>query len=125
MSTKLGQTAENLAATYLEQQGLSILERNLRTRWSEIDIVASSGEVIHFVEVKYRRSSDFGTGFDYITADKSNRLRRAAAWWMARTGDGQGQYQIDVISVIGELTAAKIDYLSNAHRRLTRLATAG
>lgn len=109
MSTRLGQQAEQLAAQYLEGVGLKIIDRNYRDRWAEIDIIARSKTAIHFVEVKFRRSSVAGLGFEYITADKQRRLRKAAAGWMGRHYPGEA-YQIDVISVDG----SDITYLSNA-----------
>ncbi len=114
MSTaERGRTAEAIAATYLEQQGLTIVDRNWRNRWCELDLVARSPGGIHFVEVKYRRRTDWGTGFEHITYDKINRLRRAALAWNQAHGYA-GAYQIDVISVAGELSAPQIDYAANA-----------
>jgi putative endonuclease len=112
-TTERGRAAETLAAAYLEEHGLTILDRNWRNRWCELDLVARSEAGVHFVEVKYRRRSDWGNGFEHITRDKINRLRRAAlAWNQAHRYDGP--YQIDVISVSGELAAAQLEYLPNA-----------
>jgi Holliday junction resolvase-like predicted endonuclease len=69
--------------------------------------------LIHFVEVKYRRRTNWGTGFEYITPDKIRRLQRAALAWN-QAHHYYGAYQIDVISVSGELTAPAIEYLPNA-----------
>ncbi|MBW3538613.1 YraN family protein [Candidatus Parcubacteria bacterium] len=114
MSTELGQRAESLAAQHLESLGMKIVERNWHNRWCEIDIVAVDRDrSVHFVEVKYRRQTSHGSGFDYITRDKANRLRRAAEVWMAYSGR-QRDFQIDVIAVAGDLAQAKLDYLPNA-----------
>ncbi len=102
MSTKLGNTAEDLAAAYLESQGWDIIGRNIRTKHSEIDIVASSQNVIHIVEVKYRHRPDFGVGFDYITPDKVRRLRNASIMWSVNN-NYHGDISIDIISVEGSL----------------------
>lgn len=83
-STDLGNRAETLAARYLEARDFKILERNHRTRWSELDILAEKDGVIHVVEVKYRSNPNYGSGFDYITADKLKRLTRAASALMSR-----------------------------------------
>jgi putative endonuclease len=112
--TELGRQAENLAKDCLGAMGLVVLEQNWRTRWCEIDLVArDSAATIHFVEVKYRRSADFGTGFEYITPDKARRLRLAALSWMTRHR-ARGSYQIDVVSVTGDLADPRVDYLANA-----------
>lgn len=113
MSVARGRTAEDLAATHLEQLGLTILDRNWRNRWCELDIVAKSPAGIHFVEVKYRRRTDWGTGFDHITPDKIHRLMRAALAWN-QANRHYGAYQIDIISISGELDSASIEYLPSA-----------
>ncbi len=113
VSTEVGRQAEAAAADYLEQQGFKILGRNWRNRWCEIDIVAQSGDkTVHFVEVKHRRTDLFGSGFEYVTADKQNRLARAAQVWMAQNGTDR-PFQIDVISITGSLAHPKIEYLEN------------
>lgn len=112
MSTNIGNSAEDLAATYLESQGWDIIGRNVRTRRSEIDIVASSRGVIHIVEVKYRRTADFGGGLDYITADKIRRLRNAAQMW-AVMNRFEGDIQIDIVTVEGNLSRPVISFRQN------------
>lgn len=115
MSTEVGNLAEQLAAEFLAKQGLKILERNWRNRFCEIDIVARDNSgIVHFVEVKYRRNPDYGHGYEYVTAEKAARLRRAALFWTSqhRIGD---DYQIDVVSVDGELGAEPaVSYIPNA-----------
>lgn len=112
MSTEQGLLAEAQAADFLRQEGFKILGQNWRSRWSEIDIVASKAGVIHFVEVKYRSRESYGSGFEYITPDKQNRLRRAAAAWI--TQNGGADYQIDVIAISGFAKPQKLEYLPNA-----------
>ena len=112
-TTEVGRAAETAAATYLEERGYRVLARNWRTRWHEVDIVARSDLGVHFVEVKYRRSDHYGSGFDYITADKANRLRRAALYWVQQNRYS-GPYQIDVMSVSGALERMNLEYLPNA-----------
>ena len=84
MSTTVGREAESVAADYLQRRGFEVLARNWRTRWCEIDIVARLGDVIYFVEVKYRGRADWGTGVDYITPRKLRQIHFAANFWMAR-----------------------------------------
>lgn len=113
MSVERGRLAEDLASQYLENAGYLILDRNWRNRWCELDIVARRAGVVHFVEVKYRRSSGYGFAVDYITRDKIARLRRAAlAWCQAHGYDGA--YQIDVVALEGALESPRISLTSNA-----------
>lgn len=79
-----GAPAENLAAAFLERQGLSILERNYRCRFGEIDLVASSGAALVFVEVRARESAAFGGAAASITAAKRRRIVAAARHYLAK-----------------------------------------
>ena len=56
---KRGAWGEAAAAAFLQAQGYTILARNFRTRWGEIDLVASDAKYLVFVEVKTRRSDHF------------------------------------------------------------------
>lgn len=95
-----GRNAEQAAVGYLEKLGHLIVERNWRTRWCEIDIIAQKDTIIIFVEVKYRGSDSWGAGLDYITHDKHQRMSRAAEAWVQSHG-WSGDYQLAVIEVSG------------------------
>ncbi|MBW4061596.1 YraN family protein [Candidatus Saccharibacteria bacterium] len=112
-SAERGQQAVTLAARFLESRDLEIIERNWRTRYCELDLIASGGEVVHFVAVKYRSDPGYGGGLDSITAAKQTRLTRAALAW-CHQHHYSGAYQIDVISVIGDLASPEFDWLPNA-----------
>jgi len=87
---RTGQIAEDLVAQHLTAEGWEIVERNARTRYGELDIVARDGNVLVFVEVKGARA---GTGFGpekpilSIDFRKQRRVRRLAAAWMAERRD--------------------------------------
>ena len=81
-----GARAEALAAEYLMRQGLSIVGRNFRTRFGEIDLIARDGRMLVFVEVRMRRSQRFGGASESITAAKRTRLVAAANGYLATLG---------------------------------------
>jgi putative endonuclease len=58
---RLGAQGEAIAAAHLEAQGLHITDRNYRSRYGEIDLVAEEGDTLVFVEVKARRATAYGT----------------------------------------------------------------
>lgn len=83
---RIGRRAENLVAHRLAAAGWEILERNARTRYGEIDLVALDGAALVFVEVKAGRAgSAFGPERPVLAVDprKQRRIRRLAAAWMA------------------------------------------
>jgi putative endonuclease len=99
----VGRFGEQLAAAYLSDAGLTILERNWRCAEGEIDIVARDGRVLVFVEVKTRSSLAFGDPAEAVSAAKAERLRTLALRWLAahRVADSYWpQLRFDVVSVL-------------------------
>lgn len=94
-----GDRAEAAAAEYMLRHGFSIVARNWRTKAGEIDIVAKKEGVIHFVEVKYRRSVHQGGGIAAITPRKLHHMERAGKLWLQRHGDTEAC--LSVIEVSG------------------------
>jgi len=78
-----GADAESLAADYLVAQGLTIVARNVRSRFGEIDIVARDGGTLVFVEVRLRRGQAFGGAAVSITRAKQAKLVAAARIYLA------------------------------------------
>jgi putative endonuclease len=80
---RLGALGEQLAAEHLARRGFRILERNYRTRWGELDIVAFDGRTLAFCEVKTRRlGGGQGTAWEAIHSGKRRQVRRMAGRWM-------------------------------------------
>jgi putative endonuclease len=84
----LGQLGERLAAGHLERLGFTILARNVRTRYGEIDLIAFDGHTIVFVEVKTRRArrrwqlTPEEQPLAWLRTSQRARLRRLAASWL-------------------------------------------
>ncbi|MGZ5430438.1 MAG: YraN family protein [Thermoanaerobaculia bacterium] len=77
-----GRGGEDAAARHLEENGLILLERNVRYRNGEIDIVAADGTTTVFVEVKRRKNDARGTPAEAVTSKKRDRVIRAARRWL-------------------------------------------
>jgi len=96
----LGQEGEQLAAEYLQRQGLRILDRNWRCSEGEIDIVAADRRVLVACEVKTRSGTRYGTPLEAVTRKKRNRLRRLAVQWVVANGVLFDEVRIDVVEVL-------------------------
>ncbi|GAB4503400.1 MAG: YraN family protein [Anaerolineales bacterium] len=94
---KVGAWGENTAATYLEKSGYSILARNVRTPYGEIDLVAQKDDLTFFVEVKTRATNTFGPPEIAITPRKMEHMRAAAEHYAA--GHSLEHWQLDVIAI--------------------------
>ncbi len=100
--TTFGLAAEEAICTHLESTGYTILDRNWRRPWGELDIVAMQDNVVHFVEVK--ASSRQVSGFDpFLRADgrKMHKVRRTAqTWLLAHRYSADTEWQLDIASII-------------------------
>jgi putative endonuclease len=82
-----GRDMEAVAARYLATaHGWHLLERNVRFREGEIDLIMLAADGLKFVEVKARRSEKFGGVVESLTTQKIQRLRRAIYRWRERSG---------------------------------------
>lgn len=77
-----GAWAEELALAHLREAGLRLEARNYRCPRGEIDLVMRDGEVVVFVEVRYRTSGRFGGGVESVDAGKRTRLRATAGHYL-------------------------------------------
>ena len=111
---EIGALGEQLAADHLTGLGLSILARNWRCRYGELDVIAAdptTGTVV-FVEVKTRTGDGFGGLAQAVTAQKARRLRRLAAIWLAGQKQSWAAVRIDVVGVrIGRRRTPEISHL--------------
>ena len=101
----LGKTGEDLACAELERRGYAVLARRHRSRFGEIDIIASSGGDIVFVEVKAREGDEFGGSAAAVTAWKQRRIAQMAVDYLSRDRLHDRPCRFDVVTV--DLNAQK------------------
>jgi uncharacterized protein (TIGR00252 family) len=99
-TTAVGRAAEDAAAQFLTAKGCTVYAQNWRTRWCEIDIIATRGNVVYIVEVKYRGSAVWGSGLEYVTPRKLAQMRFAAEFWCAKH-NWCGDYRLAAIELTG------------------------
>lgn len=89
MSYQRGRLAEQAAARLLAQNKLAIIETNYRCRYGEIDIIAIDGEVLCFIEVRYRRNRRYGSALETIDQRKQRRIIQTAQQFLAQKWRGE------------------------------------
>lgn len=99
-TTEIGRRAEAMVADELVRRGYKIVACNWRTRWCEIDIVATKGKEVYFVEVKYRKTNAWGDGLDAITPKKLQQMSFAAEMWVSEMR-WKGGYELIAASASG------------------------
>ncbi|MBN2672287.1 MAG: YraN family protein [Deltaproteobacteria bacterium] len=113
-TTQIGQTGESLVCDKLVKQGFTILARNVREKFAEIDIVAleNSTDILVFIEVRTRKTRQLGHPAETITSKKMNQIRRAATAYMIKNKVHNKAVRFDVATIIWE--EKKFEYFENA-----------
>jgi putative endonuclease len=96
-SKQLGQASETLACELLKKRGYKIIERNKRTHYGEIDILAEDGKTLVIVEVKAKSSERYGSAIEMITAKKRTKLILLVAELQSLTK--RESVRLDVVTV--------------------------
>lgn len=113
----LGRWGEALVARDLRRRGWTILASGFRCRMGELDLVASDGTYLSFVEVKLRKNAEFASAAAFVDRHKQDRLRSAAELYLVSHPTGL-QPRFDVAEVYApQGTATKdpeIRYIENA-----------
>jgi putative endonuclease len=97
----LGRRGEQLAAEHLERLGYRVIERNHRTRFGELDLIAADEETLVFCEVKTRRAGS-GAPWDALDDRKRKQVRSMCASWLCETHERPrtAELRFDAIGVI-------------------------
>lgn len=102
-----GHHAEKVAADYLVAEGYEVVAINWKVKRAEIDIIArkkrrfGTKHPLVFIEVKHRKTTTQGTGFDYITTKKITQMQFAAELYGTATGY-KGEYSLGAMELNGE-----------------------
>jgi len=113
---KVGGAGEGIAADWLADQGVKIIERNWFWRGGEIDLIAQEGERLLFVEVKYRRSQRMGSPAGAVTRTKQQGIIRTAKAWLKHNGGFNRSIRFDVVTVEGSGAAVSCQWYKSAFR---------
>ncbi|MDA8433467.1 MAG: YraN family protein [Nitrospiraceae bacterium] len=109
----LGREGEELAVRFLRKQGFRILEKNYRTPFGEIDIVADDQGVLVFIEVKTRRGDSFGYPFEAVDRRKRDKIRKVALSYLKKIRK-EPPARFDVLSIDFEGGRKNIDHIKDA-----------
>ena len=110
----LGRAGEDAAAAVYERRGFRIVARNWRCRLGELDLIVERGGLVVFCEVKARRGSRFGGGYEAVTALKQRKLRQLAEIFIATAHVPHGTVRFDVASVHIGARGASVELFEDA-----------
>ncbi len=106
-----GNAAEALAAVFLQQKGLKLVEKNFRCQHGEIDLIMRDAGTLVFIEVRLRSNQDFGGAAMSISSSKQQKLRRSAERYLQTHGDCACRFDAILMSKV-DLSA--IEWIQNA-----------
>ena len=111
---RAGDRGEDLALWYLTQRGYTLLERNYRTRYGEIDLILRRGPVLVFVEVKLRRGTGFGDPVEAVTLRKQARIRACAEHYLSSEEPDFEEARFDVVGILLSGSSYQVSHLRDA-----------
>ncbi len=111
---ELGNYGEKVVTFYLEKKGYTILSRNFCIKGGEIDIIATHGEYITFVEVKTRTPDFMTSGFDAVTKTKRKLIIKTAEMYTLKNPhDLQPRFDVAQV-IINNKKVVGFNYIENA-----------
>lgn len=111
---ELGVGGEKAAVDFLKEKGYEVLERNYRTKFGEVDIIAKDKGFYCFIEVKTRQSINYGTGSEAVVKNKQRTIARVAEHFLAVNHLDDVDVRFDVVSVFVEEDNTDIEIIENA-----------
>jgi putative endonuclease len=112
-----GKWGEKIAEGFLKKKGMKMLGRRVRLgARDEIDLVARDGDELVFIEVKTRKSEDFGRPVSAVDGEKRHALSRAAIRYLKAVGQPRVCFRFDVVEVVGSIggTDPVVRHVENA-----------
>ncbi|HEX7320966.1 MAG TPA: YraN family protein [bacterium] len=110
---KIGDRGELLARKFFTDKSYIVVARNFRCRYGEIDLVLRKDKSFRFVEVKFRRSMEYGLPQESVIRKKQRRIRNAATYWLrlrhVSVMNTDCDFHFDVLA-ISESSRGKIEY---------------
>ena len=110
----VGRWGEDIAADLYRRQGFNVVARNFRTRFGEIDLVASRGGTLVFCEVKTRKTARWGEPAEAVGRDKQRRLRRLARDYLDAVNPRVRRVRFDVVSIVAGPDGPEVVHVADA-----------
>lgn len=99
-SLNIGKSAEKAACVYLKKNGYKLLKTNYRSKFGEIDIIAKDKDVLCFIEVKYRKNTDFGFPEDFVHNKKQKKIIKTAFDYIMKNRLDDINLRFDIVTVL-------------------------
>lgn len=111
-----GRTGESIALSFLQKQGYTVVEKNFRCKFGEMDIIAENDDQLVFIEVRSCRSLNSGLPQESLNYFKKKRLTQIALFYLTSHNLGNLSCRFDVVAVLFDAArrVSSIDLIKNA-----------
>ncbi len=106
-----GEKAEQKALQYLQDQGLAVVGQNFRCKQGEIDLIMRDNNFLVFVEVRYRKNSQYGNALETVTPKKQSRIIAATQHYLVKNNLSRQSVRFDVVAMTGN---NQLNWVKNA-----------
>lgn len=114
LNKRIGDRGEEIALRYLLRKGYSLVERNYRTRYGELDLILRHENTLVFVEVKLRRGKTFGDPLEAVTERKQATIRAIAEQYLAEKEPEFEEARFDVVGILAGRGSHGIEHIEDA-----------
>jgi putative endonuclease len=104
-----GNRGESLACEFLQQKGYKILQRNYRSKWGEVDIIAKTNQTVVLVEVKTKTSNVYGEPWEMVNSWKIEQVKKMGEAWCREYG-WEGRVRMGVVGVYLDQEEPRIEH---------------
>ncbi|MEI7795553.1 MAG: YraN family protein [Methylococcaceae bacterium] len=97
-----GEQAEQLACDFLISQGLTLIARNFRCVYGELDLIMNDSETLVIVEVRYRKNAKFGSALESVNYSKQAKISAATEFYLNTLSSDMPRMRFDVVGILGD-----------------------
>jgi len=109
----LGKTGEDLAIDFLKSHNYSVIEKNFRSKFGEIDIIAEKKHCLYFIEVKTRSNLNFGEPYEAVNKRKIYHIKKVAQYYLLKNKFEAYKLKVAVFSILIEGEKIKMKFWDN------------
>ncbi|MGQ9464518.1 MAG: YraN family protein [bacterium] len=112
---QLGKKGEELAQNFFKKMDFNIIDHNFRCRYGEIDLILRKNRSFHFVEVKYRRTLEYGLPQESVVKRKQKKIHLVALCWLKkRQLPMDSEIHFDVLAISNDNSGTNYEYIEDA-----------
>jgi putative endonuclease len=113
-SLELGRKGEEIACSFLKDNGYKIIKKNFHTKFGQLDIVAKDRNILCFIEVKTRRTDAYGLPSEAISSLKQRQISKVALMYLKENKLMNIKARFDVVSILFNKKEARVDLIKDA-----------